>query len=139
MRNSQNEITQQKIKEFSFGTLEYRENNIFKININEDTFVNDQHIEEFSNEIKNREQAMYGILLNVSNSYFCSEEIAVKFNNDEYLKAIAILVKQEDKLQRSKFMLELASLLPNPFQVPVKFFKKSDLAEEWLRKHLRKK
>jgi hypothetical protein len=139
MSGNSQEITHKNITKFSFGNLEYLGKNIFVVAINEDIIVNNEHIEEFSNIIRERELEKYGIFLKVSNPHFCSEEIATQFSRDKKLVAIAILIDHADKLRRSKFMLELTSLLPNPFQVPVKFFKKSNVAEEWLEKHLTKK
>jgi len=123
-------------KTFDFGKIEIINSNIFKIILENDIEISEKHLIEFTQIVEGYNLKHYGLLLDISNPFFCSEEIAETLSNDDKLKALAILMDNKEKLYKSKFMLNLASLLPNPFDIPVKIFKHEEYAYKWIKKIL---
>jgi hypothetical protein len=130
------EFKRKKIEKFDFGEIEIISSTIYKIKMNTDIEVLPVHIEKFRNILEGEQTEHYGLIIDTTNPFFCSEEIAATLSEDDKLLALALLIQKKEKMEKSKFIMELASLLPNPFHIPVKLFKHESYAVQWMNKKM---
>jgi hypothetical protein len=129
----QSTLSEKSLKyQLQVGEIEIYESGIIKFIIDQDLEINDEAIDELSETIESSGIGQYSILLDIKTPFIYSDETIEKLNQDPKLVAVALLMENKEKLDRSKFMLEMGSLLPNPFSIPVKPFKREKCARDWL-------
>ncbi len=132
-------ITRYRNARLSSGTLELKANNVLKFVPKNNIEITANHIYEFKQVTKNSNLNKYGLLVCLSSPFSYTENAVNILSKDQQLQALAIILKNQEKNLKNALFMEMASILPNPFQIPVKIFKDENCGHEYISRILDKK
>lgn len=132
-------ITKEKSAKLSSGILELKETNLLQFKPKINIEITTRHIKEFQKVMENSGLEKYGVCICLNSPFFYTDEAVNLLSRDKGLIGLAILLNDKERILKNTFFIEMASMLPNPFNIPVKTFKHYDAAYNWLKELIKKK
>lgn len=132
-------LSEKKNARLSSGILELWEANLLKFIPKNNIEITEENIKEFQKVMENSGLKKYGICICLNTPFFYTDEAINLLSKDKGLLGLAIVLKNKERILKNTIFVEMASMMPNPFKVPVKTFKEENYAFTWLKKIIRKK